>query len=72
MDRKPLFLTPDETAELTGYRKPSFQVRQLKTYGIRFFVAADGHPRVPRAEIEGGKDRTRHTAPNFDAIAARG
>jgi len=62
-----LFLNNEELTELTGYQWPSKMIKQLKTYGIRFFVAADGYPRVPRCVFENEKTRQK-TMPNLDAI----
>ena len=67
-----LFLSREEVIELTGYQKPGYMIARLKLYGVRFFVAADGYPRVPRSEIEGGDDRGRRRRPNFDALAKGG
>lgn len=64
-----LFLTRDEVIELTGYRMPGHMIAQLRIYGVRFFVAADGYPRVPRAEIDGSRDTVRRSRPNFDALS---
>ncbi|MGR6036095.1 MAG: DUF4224 domain-containing protein [Candidatus Nitrosoglobus sp.] len=38
-----MFLTRQELIELTGYKLPSYMIRQLQSYGLRFFVAADGY-----------------------------
>lgn len=62
-----LFLTNEELFEFTGYRRPSCMIRQLKEYGVRFFVAADGYPRVPRSTIEDPKEETR-ALPDFEAL----
>ena len=63
-----MFLTRDEIAELTGYQRPSCMIRQLREYGVRFFVAADGYPRVTRSEIECRQPTRPRTEPNFDAL----
>jgi hypothetical protein len=47
-----MFLTADELVELTGLKRPGAQVRWLAAAGIRCLVAADGRPRVLRAEVE--------------------
>jgi hypothetical protein len=47
-----MFLTPTELADLTGLVRASAQVRWLARAGMRFVLAADGHPRVLRAEVE--------------------
>ena len=47
-----MFLTPDELATLTGRKRASSQIRWLAQAGIRHVLAADGRPRVLRAEVE--------------------
>jgi len=47
-----MFLTPDELAILTGRKRASSQIRWLAQAGIRHVLAADGRPRVLRAEVE--------------------
>ena len=47
-----MILTRQQVTELSGYRKPSCQIKWLKRQGLRFFVGADGYPRVPASEIE--------------------
>lgn len=66
-----LLLTRDEVRELTGYQRPSKQIAKLKEYGIRHIVAADGHPRVLRAELEGKETQPRRE-PNFQALRRAG
>lgn len=63
-----LILHRDEVWQLTGYRKPGCQIRQLKAYGLRFFIAADGHPRVLRADIETRNQAPRPREPNLAAL----
>lgn len=46
------FLTPDELVTLTGYVRPSAQLRYLREHRWRFEVNASGHPRVARAYFE--------------------
>lgn len=47
------FLTPDELAEWTGYRRRGKVIEQLRRWHVQFRVPADGWPRVPRsARIE--------------------
>jgi hypothetical protein len=47
-----MFLTAAELAELTGLKRPSAQARWLAQAGLRHVLAADGRPRVLRAEVE--------------------
>jgi hypothetical protein len=48
----PLFLTPEQVQELTGYRQFRAQIRWLQQAGLRHWVRADGRPVVPVAAIE--------------------
>ncbi|MDN5849114.1 MAG: DUF4224 domain-containing protein [Nitrococcus sp.] len=63
-------LTAAEVAALTGYRRPSKQVEQLKRAGIRHIIGADGHPRVARCWLENvtQSGKTRRTEPNWGAF----
>lgn len=63
-----MFLTRDEIAELTGYQRPSCMIRKLREYGVRFFVAADGYPRVARSEIETKNQTRQRQEPDFTAL----
>jgi hypothetical protein len=68
-----LFLThgaDGETADLTGAKKRPRHIEALVRNGIRFFVGADGWPRVPRAEIE-RHDHGRESEPDFASMRAR-
>lgn len=62
-----MFLTRDQLVELTGYRRPSKQIGQLRSMGLRFFVAADGYPRVPESAINGERKENR-SKPDFSAL----
>jgi hypothetical protein len=44
-----MFLTASDLLELTGYRRPSSQVRALRRMGIEHWVRPDGRP-VVRAD----------------------
>lgn len=46
------FLSPDELATLTGVRRPSAQIRFLRSRRIRHIVNRAGHPVVARAWID--------------------
>lgn len=41
-----MFLSKTELRELTGYIRPSRQVRWLQQQGLCYALAADGYPRV--------------------------
>lgn len=60
-------LTTNDIQALTGYRRPSKQIGWLKQYGVRFFVAADGYPRVLKSDLEKPKDQ-RVKSPDFNAL----
>lgn len=62
-----MILTRTQVTELSGYRKPSCQIRWLRQQGLRFFVGADGYPRVPESEID-RKPTVRTTEPDFEAL----
>ncbi len=56
-----MFLTPDEVAELTGYKRgrdgksrDQLQCEYLRRMGIAFYPNAAGQPKIARAFIEGG------------------
>ena len=62
-----MLLTRKELRDLTGYERPSRQIRWLRQYGIRFFEAADGYPRVLRSDLE-NKEKKRASSPKLSAI----
>ena len=62
-----LALTRDEVHELSGYIKPGKQIEWLRNNGIRFYVGADGYPRVLRVVIE-NKPAEKKTEPDVEAL----
>ena len=50
-----LFLNSDELIELTGRKRASLQIAELKRMLIPYRVNAIGHPVVTRVAIEGGR-----------------
>lgn len=64
-----MLLTRAEVVDLTGLQRKSRQIRWLREQGIRHWVGADGHPRVPRAEIEGQPAQATSAKPDFSALA---
>ena len=80
-----MFLTREQVQELTGYRRPSAQIKQLRSQGVHYFVAADGYPRVPVTQVSNpgaakrggtveqdtGRPRAtkKKAKPNFAALA---
>jgi len=55
-----MFLSPDELALLTGFRRKGRQVEQLRRMGVAFYVNGCGRPVVARMVIEG---RTEGVSP---------
>lgn len=47
-----MFITPEELAELTGYRRNADQRRWLKSHGWKFVESANGKPIVARKHAE--------------------
>lgn len=62
-----MFLTKQQLTELTGYKRPSFMIEKLKEYGLRFFIAKDGYPRVLEAELN-PRQTGKKTLPDFEAL----
>ena len=50
-----IFLAQDDVAILTGKKKKSCQVDQLRDMGIPFYINAAGRPIVTYLALEGGK-----------------
>lgn len=48
-----MFLTPDEVADMTGYTKPSAQIRWLNAERFGYVVSSNGTPKVLRAVVVG-------------------
>ncbi|MDH3671769.1 MAG: DUF4224 domain-containing protein [Gammaproteobacteria bacterium] len=66
-----MFLSQDEVADLTGYRRRKCQARWLSANGYRFALNAIGRPKVLRQEAERhllGSYKSRSRAPNFSAL----
>lgn len=49
------FLDAEALAKLTGRRRKSMQIAELRRLGLPFFVNAHGEPVVTRSAIEGKK-----------------
>ncbi|MHB8473224.1 MAG: DUF4224 domain-containing protein [Gammaproteobacteria bacterium] len=47
-----MFLTLAELEILTGYKRPSCQIKWLKAMRFRYQVSATGRPVVARIEVE--------------------
>jgi hypothetical protein len=68
-----MFLAETDVQSLTGYRRPSAQIRWLRQHGWRFAVNALGKPAVALAEFNrrmvGGVQRTLATQePDWNAL----
>jgi hypothetical protein len=67
-----MFLTGKEVCNLTGYVRPSAQIRWLQEHGWRFSVNALGKPIVALAELNRhmvGKARTpANQGPDWSAL----
>lgn len=48
-----MFLSPTELETLTGYKRPSRQIKWLRAMRYRFEVSAVGRPVVAKVEAEG-------------------
>jgi len=53
------FLTTEALAVLTGRRRKSKQIEQLRTMGLPFWINAVGAPVVTIAAVEGRKEAPR-------------
>jgi hypothetical protein len=60
-----MLLTPDQLEILTGYRRPSAQVRALRRMGVRYLLRPDGRPVVDDSAIT-GRDASCE-GPRFEA-----
>jgi hypothetical protein len=72
----PIWLTPDELVELTGYKQPAAQIRWLRTNGIDHTVNAAGKPKVKRTYGEVGAGSPMRgvrppATPDFEALRRR-
>jgi hypothetical protein len=67
-----MLLAEKELCDLTGYVRPSAQVKWLQRNGWRFTVNALGKPAVAVAEFNrrmvGGSGTIKHQEPNWEAI----
>lgn len=46
-----MFLTPKEVEQLTGYERPSAQIKWLTAEKFGFVIGGDGHPKVLREVV---------------------
>lgn len=73
MPLSPLLLSPDELADVTGFRLAAKQIRWLNAKGWRFEVNGNRRPIVARRYAEkmlgcGGVDEQVAPRPNFTAL----
>jgi hypothetical protein len=69
-----LIITEKELAELTTYKRPSFQARILREWGIPHVIGRDGRPRVLREHLKiiaTSPAARRHAEPNLRGLARR-
>jgi hypothetical protein len=65
-----LFLSIEDVVELTGFKMKSKQILWLQTSGLRFFVARDGTPRIPLAELTHSSTAIKDDIePNLDGLS---
>jgi Domain of unknown function (DUF4224) len=69
-----LFLSKDELADLSGFARPTLQIRWLTENGWRYSVDANGKPRVAREHfahrlVFGAlPDKPKNSVPRFDRL----
>lgn len=63
-----LWLTPDEVAELTAYKRWGPQCKALAAMGVEFTPNRVGRPLVKRAAYESQAKPRKKAGPNWDAI----
>ena len=68
----PIYLTPQEVADITGKQRYRAQVHALAGMGIHFLTRPDGRPIVSRLAFESamGNDAAHliEAEPNFEAL----
>ena len=67
-----LIITERELVEMTAYKRPSFQARILKEWGIPFVIGRDGRPRGLREHLKiiaSSPAARRHAEPNLEGLA---
>ena len=65
-----IFLSTDETQELTGYKKPALQRKWLAKNGYSFDVRGDGRPVVSVAHYEARHSPQKRQRPSAFNLAA--
>ncbi len=65
-----MFLNASELQELTGYQKPTLQLRWLAENGYSFDVRCDGRPVVSRAYYEARHRPSKAVRPSAFDLAA--
>lgn len=69
-----LFLSKDELSDLSGFARPTLQIRWLRDNGWRFSVDANGKPRVAREHFVHRlvfaplPEKSKISTPRFDRL----
>ena len=63
-----MFLTKEETEQLTGRKTRNAQIRHLRRLGISHYFDADGRPVVARSEVEALKAEDSTAEPDWSAL----
>ena len=66
-----MFLTREQLYELTGYKLPSKQIRELRRLGVRHYVNALGRPVVPESAVDSERGTNDAVRPDLEGLAAR-
>ncbi|MCP4774124.1 MAG: DUF4224 domain-containing protein [Planctomycetaceae bacterium] len=70
-----MFLSSEELAMLTGYRRPTFQKKWLAKLGVRYIENSRGHPLLAKSEVEriltSAGEATSNYEVNYDALKTR-
>jgi len=66
------FLSQQDLRQLTGYKRPSLQAKQLIRQGVPFFLNGRGYPQVHRTAVETvARPQTHPQTPNYQALERR-
>lgn len=64
-----MFLAPEHVSDLTGFKRPNLQCRELAKMGIRYYKRHDGVPKVPVSAINPAEEKTTYgDEPNFEGL----
>lgn len=65
------FLETADVQKLTGYEKPSFQLRYCRKNGIQAWLNGRGEVVIPVCAIEGKAQNDADWKPDFSALGKR-